>query len=215
MIAIGSLAGKRLVNKDGTSALCRMDKKFFTLPNEIFLLRLPPSALLVYAYLLLIEDRQSHTCHPSYNTIAVATRISKNTAMKSVGVLLEMELITVQPSSYFDKYGLQDNRPPTRRQEQLIKKLTKDFPDSKTATQYVEYTEEPTKYRASAFITSALENHWPEASQSEVYIKYIATRPRAERLGHHGLFGDEDAVATTQMKQDAADTIGAVISGQM
>lgn len=103
---LGSLASKRLVNKDGTSALCRMDKKFFTLPNEIFLLRLPPSALLVYAYLLLIEDRQSHTCHPSYNTIAVATRISKNTAMKSVGVLLEMELITVQPSSYFDKYGL-------------------------------------------------------------------------------------------------------------
>ena len=26
------------------------------------------------------------------------------------------------------------------------------------------------------------------------YMKYIATRPRAERLGDHGLFGDEDSV---------------------
>ena len=63
---------------------------------------------------------------------------------------------------------LPDDRPPTNKQEQLIKKLTKDFPDSKTAAQYVEYTEEPTKYHASAFITSALESHWPEVSQSEI-----------------------------------------------
>ena len=87
---------------------------------------------------------------------------------------------------------LPDDRPPTRRQEQLIKKLTRDFPESKMSAQYLEYTEEPTKYHASEFISSALENHWPEVSRSEVYMKYIATRPRAERLGRHGLFGDED-----------------------
>ena len=40
----------------------------------------------------------------------------------------------------------------------------------------------------------ALEMHWPAANQSEVYLRYIATRPRAERLGEHGLFGDEDGV---------------------
>lgn len=103
---LGSLVGKRLVNKDGTSALCCMDEKFFTLPNETFLLRLPPSAFLVYAYLLLIEDRQTHTCHPSYNTIAAATGLAKNTAMKSVNTLLEMGLIAVESSNYFDKHGL-------------------------------------------------------------------------------------------------------------
>ena len=103
---LGSLVGKRLVNKDGTPALCCMDEKFFTLPNEIFLLRLPPSAFMIYAYLLLIEDRRTHTCHPSYNTIAAATRISKNTAVKSIGMLLEMGLITVESSSYFDKHGM-------------------------------------------------------------------------------------------------------------
>lgn len=27
------------------------------------------------------------------------------------------------------------------------------------------------------------------------YLKYIATRPRAERLGEHGLFGDDESVS--------------------
>lgn len=81
-------------------------KNFFTLPNEIFLLKLPPSAFMVYAYLLLIEDRKTHTCHPSYNTIAAGTGLSKNTALKCISTLLESGLITVEPSSYFDKRGM-------------------------------------------------------------------------------------------------------------
>lgn len=81
-------------------------KKFFTLPNEIFLLNLPPSAFLVYAYLLLIEDRQTHTCHPSYNTIAAEVGISKNTAIKSVGILLGRGLITMEYSRYIDQRGM-------------------------------------------------------------------------------------------------------------
>ena len=105
---------------------------------------------------------------------------------------------------------LPDNRPPTRKQAQIIIKLTKDFPDSKTLAQYAEYTEKPTKYHASAFITSALESHWPEASQSEVYMKYIATRPRAERLGRHGLFGDEDAVDLEKAMTELSEYSGNV-----
>ncbi len=80
--------------------------KFFTLPNEIFLLQLAPSAFMVYAYLLLVENRKTHTCHPSYNTIAAETGMSKNTALKSIGILLEMGLISVEASSYFDKCGM-------------------------------------------------------------------------------------------------------------
>ena len=80
--------------------------KFFTLPNEVFLLKLSPSAFVVYAYLLLIENRRTHTCHPSYNTIATATGMSKNTAMKSIRDLLEAGLITIESSSYFDKRGM-------------------------------------------------------------------------------------------------------------
>ena len=104
-----ALVDRGLVTAERSLALdvqCITSEKFFTLPNEVFLLRLPPSAFMVYAYLLLIEDRRTHACHPSYNTIAAATGVSKNTVMKSIGTLLDMDLITVEPSSYFDKRGM-------------------------------------------------------------------------------------------------------------
>ena len=103
---LDSLAAKKLVNEDGTPVLNCKDEKFFTLPNEVFLLRLPPSAFMVYAYLLLIEDRRTHTCHPSYNTIAAATDLAKNTVMKGISTLSELNLITVEASRYFDKRGM-------------------------------------------------------------------------------------------------------------
>lgn len=103
---LDSLVTKELVSEDGTPALEYKGEKFFTLPHEVFLLQLPPSAFVVYAYMLLIENRRTHTCHPSYNTIAAATGLSKNTVMKSVSALLGMGLITVEPSSYFDKRGM-------------------------------------------------------------------------------------------------------------
>lgn len=87
-----------------------------------------------------------------------------------------------------------DDHPPTRKQEQLIAKLVNDFPDTKDLLEYEDYTSRPTKANASAFITLALEENWPQVQSSEGYAKYIATRPRAERLGDHGLFGDEDRV---------------------
>ena len=89
---------------------------------------------------------------------------------------------------------LPDDRPPTRKQEQLITKLAKDFPNSKELDEYSDYTAKPTKANASVFITRALEENWPQVQQSDGYMKYIATRPRAERLGDHGLFGDEDGL---------------------
>ena len=89
---------------------------------------------------------------------------------------------------------LPDGRPPTRKQEQLISKLTKDFSGLKELSDYADYTERPTKANASALITMALEEHWEDVRASDGYARYIATRPRAERLGSHGLFGNEDAV---------------------
>ena len=87
-----------------------------------------------------------------------------------------------------------DDRPPTRKQEQLITKLTKDFPDVKELLEYDDYVQKPTKANASSLITLALEEHWKQVQQTDGYMKYIATRPRAERLGDHGLFSDADRV---------------------
>ena len=87
-----------------------------------------------------------------------------------------------------------DDRPPTQKQTQLIAKLVKDFPDAKELMEYEDYTAHPTKATASALITLALESNWDRVQGMEGYAKYIALRPRAERLGEHGLFGDDDAV---------------------
>ena len=88
-----------------------------------------------------------------------------------------------------------DDRPPTRKQEQLVQKLVKDFPDTKELLEYDDYKNAPTKANASSFITLALEQNWNRVQSTEGYAKYIATRPRAERLGSHGLFGDADHVS--------------------
>lgn len=87
-----------------------------------------------------------------------------------------------------------DDRPPTNKQEQLIAKLVKDFPDAQELMEYEDYLSHPTKATASALITLALESNWDRVQGMEGYAKYIALRPRAERLGEHGLFGDDDAV---------------------
>ena len=87
-----------------------------------------------------------------------------------------------------------DDRPPANKQTQLIAKLVKDFPDAKELMEYEDYLSHPTKATASALITLTLESNWDRLSSMEGYAKYIALRPRAERLGEHGLFGDDDAV---------------------
>ena len=87
-----------------------------------------------------------------------------------------------------------DDRPPTNKQTQLIAKLVKDFPDAQELMEYEDYLSHPTKATASALITLALESNWDRVQGMEGYAKYIALRPRAERLGEHGLFGDNDAV---------------------
>ena len=45
---------------------------------------------------------------------------------------------------------LPDDRPPTKRQTQLIEKLTKDFPDTKTLLEYGDYAAHPTKFKRLA-----------------------------------------------------------------
>lgn len=87
-----------------------------------------------------------------------------------------------------------DDRPPTRKQEQLITKLVKDFPTVRELDEYGDYLNKPTKANASALIMMALESNWDAAQDTDGYMKYIATRPRVERLGNHGLFGDEEVV---------------------
>ncbi len=84
-------------------------KKFFTLPDEIFSLEFSHGAITVYAYLLYCEDRRTHQCHPSYNTISSAVGLAVNTVMKHINELAERQLIAVERTSYIDANGMKWN----------------------------------------------------------------------------------------------------------
>ncbi len=81
--------------------------------------------------------------------------------------------------------------PATLKQKQFIEKLLKDFPDSGDMLEYEDYLKEQTVGNASEFITRVLEDNAHEVINTKTYADYIATRPRAQRFGSHGLFTDD------------------------
>ena len=81
--------------------------------------------------------------------------------------------------------------PATEQQKNLIEKILKDFPDSKDMFEYADYLEKQNQGSASDFISRVMEDYAYEISGRKAYADYIATRPRAERFGSHGLFTDD------------------------
>ena len=58
--------------------------------------------------------------------------------------------------------------------------------------EYEDYKQAPTLHTASALISAALDSHMQNLQSENGYLKYIATRPGAEKHGAHGLFGREE-----------------------
>lgn len=81
--------------------------------------------------------------------------------------------------------------PATAKQKNLIEKILQDFPDSKDMFEYADYLEKQNVGSASDFISRVMEDYAYEISGRKAYADYIATRPRAERFGSHGLFTDD------------------------
>lgn len=81
--------------------------------------------------------------------------------------------------------------PATSKQKNLIEKIINDFPASKDMFEYADYLEKQNQCSASDFISRVMEDYAYEISGRKAYADYIATRPRAERFGSHGLFTDD------------------------
>ena len=81
--------------------------------------------------------------------------------------------------------------PATAKQKNLIEKILKDFPDSKDMFECADYLEKQNAGSASDFISRVMEDYAYEISGRKAYADYIATRPRAQRFGSHGLFTDD------------------------
>lgn len=83
------------------------------------------------------------------------------------------------------------NAPATEKQKALIADVLHDFPDSEELFEYEDYLEKSTAGMASAFLSAALDRNAHTIQDGDVYMKYIATRPHAEKHGEHGLFSSE------------------------
>ena len=92
--------------------------------------------------------------------------------------------------------------PATEKQKEMVAKLLKDFPDMRDSFEYEDYKQAPTLHTASALISAALDSHMQNLQSENGYLKYIATRPGAEKHGAHGLFGREENTDLTAAMHD-------------
>ena len=82
--------------------------------------------------------------------------------------------------------------PATEKQKEMVANLLKDFSDVRDSFEYEDYKQAPTLHNASALISAALDTHMQNLQSENGYLRYIATRPGAEKHGAHGLFGREN-----------------------
>ena len=100
--------------------------------------------------------------------------------------------------------------PATEKQKEMVTKLLKDFPDIRDSFEYEDYKQAPTLHNASALISAALDSHMQNLQSENGYLRYIATRPGAEKHGAHGLFSREDNANLTAAMHDLTSHDGNV-----
>ncbi len=65
----------------------------------------------MYSYLLYCEDRETHQCYPSYQTIGAAVKLCPNTVAKCVRALEDKGLIATRPTKISTANGTPRNGP--------------------------------------------------------------------------------------------------------
>lgn len=85
-----------------------------------------------------------------------------------------------------------EKAPATKKQQELISSLLKDFSDSKELFEYTDYMQNPNQKTASEFISAVIDRNMDRLTNRENYVGYLANRPGAVRFGSHGLFNTED-----------------------
>ena len=103
---------------------------------------------------------------------------------------------------------IENEAPATKNQQALIADVLHDFPDSEELFEYEDYTSKPTAGNASAFLSTTLDRNAHTIQDGDIYMKYIATRPRAEKHGDHGLFGQTLHVDLDAALRDLESHVG-------
>ncbi len=81
--------------------------------------------------------------------------------------------------------------PVSANQQEMIQKILDDIPEITDTHEWEDYVQEPNQGNASELIRWAAE-HQLQNGNPDIYLRYIAERPRVEKVGDHGLFSQTD-----------------------
>lgn len=83
--------------------------------------------------------------------------------------------------------------PVSEAQTKTIDRIVKDIPEVKDTHEWEDYEAEPNQGNASEVIRWAIE-YQLHSGNPDIYLQYIAERPRVEKVGNHGLFSQTDDI---------------------
>ena len=98
----------------------------------------------------------------------------------------------------------------SEKQGEMIQKLLDDIPGITDTHEWEDYTREPNQGNASELIRWAAE-HQLQNGNPDIYLRYIAERPRVEKIGDHGLFSQTDeAIDLSEVAKSVSEHPGNV-----
>ena len=98
----------------------------------------------------------------------------------------------------------------SEKQGEMIQQLLDDIPEITDTHEWEDYTQEPNQGNASELIRWAAE-HQLQNGNPDIYLKYIAERPRVEKIGDHGLFSQTDeAIDLSEVAKTVSEHSGNV-----
>lgn len=97
------------------------------------------------------------------------------------------ETVEVRNKNVIDK----DNNA-TKNQQELLRDLLLDFPESKRYLEYEDYAANPTLENTSELISTIIERNADVIGNRQNFVGYMAMRPGVQKRGSHGLFNEKD-----------------------
>ena len=101
--------------------------------------------------------------------------------------------------------------PATVPQQQLIRKLVKEYPQSKHLMEFKDYKADQTVQNARQFIDLAVDQNLDSIAKKKNYVDYISNRPNTEIISKHGLFtSGNDKIVLSKVADEVANHKGNV-----
>lgn len=101
-------------------------------------------------------------------------------------------IATRETVEFREQNHMNKNAPATKKQQELILSLLKDFPEAKKYLEFEDFKNHTTIENASELISTIIERNADLIGNRQNFVGYVAMRPSVEKRGSHGLFNESD-----------------------